>query len=61
MTARPCDCGSGLERHRLDDARGIFCAYVCEQCEPARRRRYRPEIFDNARYDVDEPVEPDEY
>ena len=29
------------ERYALYDARGIFCAYVCEHCEDAQRSKYR--------------------
>lgn len=54
---RPCLCGSGLSSYALHDARGIFCAYVCEACEARQRARYRPEIFDNPRYAADEPIE----
>ena len=55
-----CRCGSGRERHPLLDARGIFCTYVCGKCETRERRRYRPEIFYDSDYYVDEPIEPDE-
>jgi hypothetical protein len=56
---KPCACGSGLPRYDLTDARGIFCGFVCTKCEPARRKRYRPEIFTNAQYEADEPIESD--
>lgn len=43
--AKPCRCGSGLFDYDLSDAAGIFCAYVCEKCEPEVRRKYNPAIF----------------
>ena len=46
----------------LEDAQGIFCAYVCERCEPKVRSKYRPEIFTGySQADVDEPIEPEDY
>ena len=30
----------------LEDARGIFCAYVCDRCISWRKAQYRPEIFE---------------
>lgn len=48
---KPCPCGSGLYREQLVDAAGIFCCFVCEECEPAKRARYNPAIFaGNAAY-----------
>jgi len=55
-----CNCGSGLARHELTDARGIFCAYVCSTCESKVRARYRPDIFTDSNYWHDEPIEEDE-
>lgn len=57
---RECRCGSGEQRYALCDARGIFCAYVCGACEQQVRRKYRPEIFSNPRYEAAEKIEPDE-
>lgn len=59
MPMRPCPCGSGLPRSELQDARGIFCAFVCEKCYEQKRSKYRPEIFTNASYWADEPIEED--
>lgn len=56
-----CTCGSGKERFELRDARGIFCAFVCDDCEARKRAGYRPEIFTNAAYHADEPIEPEDY
>jgi hypothetical protein len=56
---RTCACGSGKPKRDLIDARGIFCAYVCDDCEASRRGKYRDEIFTNAQYDADEPIEDD--
>ena len=41
-----CPCGSGLERFELVDAAGIFCTFVCDDCEAGKRARYNPAIFD---------------
>ena len=54
-----CFCGSELPRFELRDARGIFCAYVCDDCEDDKKSRYRPEIFYDGCYDVDEPIDDD--
>lgn len=48
------------ERRKLFDARGIFCCFVCDECEQTKRSRYRPEIFTNPNYWTDEPVDPEE-
>jgi hypothetical protein len=42
---QPCGCGSGLPRRSLLDGNGLFCAYVCTQCEDRVRARYRPETW----------------
>lgn len=52
-----CRCGSGEERYPLNDARGIFCAYVCSECEDKVRAKYRPEIFEDGNFYADEPIE----
>jgi hypothetical protein len=48
-----------LPRFDLKDARGIFCGFVCDKCEPAKRARFRPEIFSDPSYPADEAIEPD--
>lgn len=59
---RLCNCGSGQESYELLDAQGIYCARVCEECEPLVRGRYRPEIFSGySQADVDEPIEAEDY
>jgi len=55
-----CNCGSGLHKYDLTDARGLFCTYVCEKCEGRKRKEFRAEIFEDANYDHDEPIEEDE-
>ncbi len=52
-----CLCGSGKEGRELHDARGIYCGIVCDACEKEKRAKFRPEIFDDASYDADEPIE----
>ena len=41
MTYKLCYCGSGLSRRELVDARGIFCAFMCDKCEARKRRQFR--------------------
>jgi hypothetical protein len=47
---RLCMCGSGLARHALVDAAGIFCGYVCEKCERSKRNEFNPLIFKTGNY-----------
>lgn len=42
---RKCDCGSGFEVFRCDDAQGDFVAYVCNKCEEEKLNKYNPEIW----------------
>jgi len=61
MTIRegqPCGCGSGQPRYALHDGNGIFCAYICVQCEQRVRSRYRPEIMNRSynQNDVNEDI-----
>ena len=58
--ANLCSCGSGEERYELNDAYGIFVAYVCKRCEKKVKARYRPEIFEGP-YAANEPIEPEDY
>lgn len=44
---KECLCGSGKARYELNDAAGIFCCFVCEDCEGEKRKRYNPAIFRN--------------
>jgi hypothetical protein len=55
-----CPCGSGKYKQPLCDARGIFVAYVCSKCRRRKKSEFRPEIFENASYEADEPIEPEE-
>lgn len=57
--ANKCNCGSGLEAEELVDARGIFCCMVCSRCKKSQMAKYRPEIFENANYWADEPIDED--
>lgn len=62
----PCDgCrfvkgGSGLSRFALNDAAGIFCTFVCDECEREAMAEFRIEIFQDPNYETDEPKEPEE-
>jgi hypothetical protein len=53
------DMNCDASRHALYDARGIFCTYVCDKCEPEKKSGYRPDIFTDANYWHDEPIEED--
>jgi len=55
-----CICGSGMIRFPLYDARGIFCTYVCDECELEKKSRYRADIFEDSNYWSDEPIEESE-
>jgi hypothetical protein len=52
-----CPCGSGHIRRELRDARGIFCAFVCDACEARKRAKFDPVIFVSASYPADETIE----
>lgn len=54
-----CDCGSGKQKQALNDARSIFCCYVCEDCEQEKSSRYRPEVLTDSNYYADEPIDED--
>jgi len=56
MTLRECPCGSGEWPNAVHDARGIFVAYVCKQCEKEKLKGYRPEIFTDSNYDTYDDV-----
>jgi hypothetical protein len=45
------------KRRELLDARGIFCCYVCDECEVEKRAGFRPDIFTDPNYPTDEPVD----
>jgi hypothetical protein len=58
-----CDEPNGHHIHprrALVDARGIFVAYVCDACEAEVRAGYREDIFTDAAYWADEPIEEDD-
>lgn len=44
-------------KYPLVDARGIFCTYVCHECEAEARKTYRPEIFMDCNYPCNEQIE----
>ena len=54
-----CSCGSGQYRYELTDARGIFISYVCDECVDKTMAHYRPEIFQDLKYEANEPVDED--
>lgn len=55
----PCPCGSGNESWWLNDARGIPCSRVCDDCEEQVQAKYRPEIFEDPNYYCEERIEDD--
>ena len=52
---RPCHCGSGLPSRELLDGHNIYLCRVCDKCEAARLREFRPDVLD--RYETDEQIE----
>lgn len=56
---RTCYCGSGLTPYDLSDARGIYVAKVCPDCEETTKSKYRKDIFEDFNYHADEPIEAD--
>lgn len=61
MAERPCPCGSGKPSRELYDARRLYCGRVCDACVKEKKAQYRPEIFRDPNYVVNEPIEPDDY
>jgi hypothetical protein len=60
MKEKICDCGSGLKRYPVYDARGIFLNYVCEKCRKKKiHDRYRPDVLTDPNYWHDEPIDED--
>ena len=56
-----CRCGSGEYPEDIYDARGIYVTRACSECVGERTKGFRPEIFTDANYHHDEPIEPEEY
>ena len=54
---RLCSCRSDQPRRALHDAHGIFCAFICDACEPRKRRGFDLRIFDVRTYPNDEPTD----
>ncbi|MEQ1613007.1 MAG: hypothetical protein ABL904_09670 [Hyphomicrobiaceae bacterium] len=54
---RLCSCGSGQPRRALHDAYGIFCAFICDACEPRKQRGFDPSIFDVRIYPTDDSID----
>ena len=52
-----CNCGSGEHPENLYDARGIYCCKVCSKCEAEKRKEFRADIFTDANYWHDEPID----
>lgn len=57
MQQNPCADGHEEYTYILTDARGIPCGKVCDRCVDYRKSKYRPEIFEDASYHADEPIE----
>jgi hypothetical protein len=45
--SKVCRCGSNKPRYELRDAAGIFCTFVCDDCETTARKKFNPQIFDS--------------
>lgn len=43
------------------DARGIPLCRVCDSCKKEKLSRYRPEVLNDANYEADEDIEPDDW
>ena len=56
---RLCPCGSGLERWELRDARGLFCCFICAECEERKRRAFRSEAVTDPNYPANEAIDDD--
>ena len=59
QTTRLCPGGSGKPGNNLYDARGIYVARVCEDCEEKVKSKFRPDIFTDSNYWTDEPIDED--
>ena len=57
LLPKHCICGSGHLQRPLYDARQIFVAYVCDDCERKVRGRYRPEVFTDPNYETTEDID----
>jgi hypothetical protein len=55
--SRPCSCGSGNPRRAMHDALGILCTFVCDACEPRKRRHFDPRIFDARTYPTEDHID----
>jgi hypothetical protein len=53
-SGRACGCGSGKPRENITDARGIFVAYVCDDCRRDRLKGFRVDIFHDSQYPADD-------
>ena len=42
-----------------EDARGIFCTFVCDNCEAEKKRGFRPDILTDPDYRTVEPIDED--
>jgi len=56
---KECNCGSGLERETVEDARGIFLCFVCPKCKEKKLSQYRSDVLNNPNYEAYEPIEED--
>jgi hypothetical protein len=54
-----CDHDRGT-REEVTDARGIFVTFVCAKCRVEKLKGFRADIFTDAGYWTDEPVEGDD-
>lgn len=50
------------DEYWIYDGRGIPLTKVCDKCEKEKLKRYNPVVLKHYNeYDVDEPIEPEEY
>lgn len=48
MATKNCQCGAGLPRRALRDARTNLVCYACDRCEPYKRAFLGPVVVDQS-------------
>lgn len=57
MNYETCSCGSNEYPAWVKDARGIPVAKCCPECQAEKLKGYRADIFTDANYYADEPID----
>ena len=58
---KECSCGSGKEPWPIEDARGIFLTFVCEECKEEKLSHFRKDVLTDPDYWHDEPIDDEDY